>query len=366
MFFAKPPAVTPAPEALLATLETIQDPHLGVGLDTARWVKAIHPGSVPRIEIELGYPAASQHAALAGQVRAALRQQQGVESVVDITTAVQPATVARNVKPHPGIRNILAVASGKGGVGKSTVAANLALALSAEGAKVGLLDADIYGPSQPLMMGVAKAKPQVVDQRLMRPVLAHGLQLMSIGFLVDESQPMIWRGPMATQALSQLLNETLWEDLDYLVVDLPPGTGDIQLSIAQKMPVAGAVVVTTPQDVALLDARKGLEMFRKVSVPVLGIVENMAMFCCPNCGHEEPLFGTGGGGKLAALGGTVVLGSLPLKRSIREQADGGAPTVVAAPNSDEATCYRDIARRAAARLAYGEGDAAPFPSIEIA
>ena len=365
MFFKKPPVI-PAPEALLATLDTVVHPELGLGLDAARCVKAIHPGAVPRIEIELGFPARGLFASLAEQVRAAIRAAHGIDSVVEVSTLVAAATPARNVPAHRGIKNILAVASGKGGVGKSTVAANLALALSAEGARVGLLDADIYGPSQPQMMGVAGVKPEVVDQRLMRPVMAHGVQLMSIGFLVDENQPMIWRGPMATQALSQLLNETLWDALDYLVVDLPPGTGDIQLSIAQKMPVAGAVIVTTPQDIALLDARKGLQMFTKVSVPVLGVVENMATFCCPNCGHEEPLFGSGGGEKLAALGGTTVLGSLPLKLSIREQADAGRPTVVSAPDSAEAAAYRAIARRATARLAHGEAQGEAFPTIEIA
>jgi ATP-binding protein involved in chromosome partitioning len=366
MFFKKPAAVTVSPEALLATLDTVVDPHLGVGLDAARCVKAIHPGAVPRIEIELGFPAASLREGLAQTVRQTIQQAHGIDSVVEVGWDIQPQTLARNVQPQAGIKNILAVASGKGGVGKSTVAANLALALQAEGARVGLLDADIYGPSQPLMMGVRHTRPVAIDQRLMRPVLAHGLQLMSIGFLIDEAQPMIWRGPMATQALHQLLNETQWDALDYLVVDLPPGTGDIQLSIAQKMPVAGAVIVTTPQDVALLDAKKGLHMFEKVNVPVLGVVENMAMFCCPNCGHEEPLFGTGGGERLAELGHTALLGSLPLKRSIREQADGGVPTVVAEPASAEAEIYRRIARKAAAQLAHGEAHGEAFPTIEIA
>jgi len=364
MFFKKPTAVTVSPEALLATLDTVIDPHLGVGLDAARCVKAIHPGTVPRIEIELGFPAASHKAAFTDTVRQAIRAAHGIDSVVDVSWDIQPQTFTRNVSPHAGIKNILAVASGKGGVGKSTVAANLALALQAEGARVGLLDADIYGPSQPLMMGVRHTRPIAIDQRLMRPVMAHGLQLMSIGFLIDEAQPMIWRGPMATQALSQLLNETQWDALDYLVVDLPPGTGDIQLSIAQKIPVAGAVIVTTPQDVALIDAKKGLHMFEKVSVPVLGIVENMAIYCCPNCGHSAPIFGEGGGEKLAAQGGTTLLGSLPLSLSIRQQADAGMPTVAAEPEGETAALYRRIARLATARLAHGlEG--ADFPTIEV-
>ncbi len=353
-----------APEALLATLDTVVDPHLGVGLNQAGCVKAIYPGARPRIEIELGFPAAGIRAALAETVQQAIRAAHGVECEVTVSWDIQPQTLQSNVPPQAGIKNIIAVASGKGGVGKSTVAANLALALQAEGARVGLLDADIYGPSQPMMMGVARSKPTLVDQRRMNPVLAHGIQLMSIGFLIEEDQPMIWRGPMATQALNQLLHETAWDALDYLIIDLPPGTGDIQLSIAQKMPVAAAVIVTTPQDVALLDARKGLQMFHKVGVPVLGIIENMAVYCCPNCGHSAAIFGAGGGARLAQASGTELLGALPLLLSIREQADGGRPTVVAEPSSAVSASYRDIARLAAARLAHGLS-AAAFPSIEI-
>jgi ATP-binding protein involved in chromosome partitioning len=358
------PAMPVAPEALVATLDMVVEPDLNQGLDAAGCVKAIHPGAVPAIEIELGYPAASRHAALVAAVKAAVRAAHGIDCEVRLTTDIRAETERRNVQGLPGIRNILAVASGKGGVGKSTVAANVALALAAEGARVGLLDADIYGPSQPLMMGVPAAKPVLVEQRTMLPVAAHGVHLMSIGFLVDERQPMVWRGPMASQALSQLLHETRWPELDYLVLDLPPGTGDIQLSIAQKMPVAGAIVVTTPQDIALLDAKKGLAMFEKVGVPVLGVVENMAVHVCSQCGHAEHLFGEGGGARLAAEAGTEVLGSLPLKLSIRQQMDAGQPTVVAAPESPEALAYRGIARRAAARLAHG-APADDFPSIEI-
>ncbi|MES2682393.1 MAG: iron-sulfur cluster carrier protein ApbC [Pseudomonadota bacterium] len=353
------------PEVLLATLDTVIDPHLGQGLNQAGCVKAIYPGVKPRIEIELGFPAAGISAALAATAVEAIRAAHGIEAEVQVSWLIQPQTAQRNVAPHAEIKNIIAVASGKGGVGKSTVAANLALALQAEGARVGLLDADIYGPSQPTMMGVPRIKPTLVDARTMRPVMAHGIQLMSIGFLIAEDQPMIWRGPMATQALNQLLNETAWDALDYLVIDLPPGTGDIQLSIAQKMPVAGAVIVTTPQDVALIDAKKGLQMFNKVGVPVLGIVENMAVYCCPNCGHGAHIFGEGGAAKLAESSGAEVLGSLPLLLSIREQADGGTPTVAAEPGSEVSARYRAIARLAAARLAHGlQGDA--FPAIEIA
>ena len=266
-------------------------------------------------------------------------------------------------QPLPEIRNIIAVASGKGGVGKSTVAVNLALALKAEGAKVGILDADIYGPSQPTMLGAHKHLTSS-DGRRADPVMAHGLQAMSIGFLIGEDQPMIWRGPMATQALHQLLTETTWKDLDYLVVDLPPGTGDIQLSLSQRIPLSGAVIVTTPQDVALLDARKALQMFRKVSVPVLGVIENMSTHVCGKCGHEEAIFGSGGGAKMAKEYEIELLGQLPLSLKIREQADAGTPTVVAEPTSDIALRYRDIARKVAARLATPAPTAA-FPTISI-
>ena len=266
-------------------------------------------------------------------------------------------------KALPEIRHIIAVASGKGGVGKSTVAVNLALALKTEGARVGILDADIYGPSQPLMLG-SKDRPTSPDGKRMNPILAHGLQAMSIGFLIDDQQPMVWRGPMVTQALQQLLTETVWSDLDYLVIDLPPGTGDIQLTLSQRIPVSGAVIVTTPQDIALLDARKAIEMFRKVEIDVLGVVENMSTHVCSQCGHEEAIFGTGGGARLAQQYGVELLGQLPLDIRIREQADGGKPTVAADPESDLAKRYRDIARKAATRLVSG-APAGTFPTIEI-
>jgi ATP-binding protein involved in chromosome partitioning len=268
--------------------------------------------------------------------------------------------------PIPSVRNIVAVASGKGGVGKSTVAVNLALALAAEGASVGILDADIYGPSQPLMLGLQGQRPQSSDGKSLEPMVAHGIQAMSIGFLIDLDQPMVWRGPMVTQALEQLLRDTRWRDLDYLVVDMPPGTGDIQLTLAQKVPVTGAVIVTTPQDIALLDARKGLKMFEKVNIPILGIVENMAVHICSQCGHEEHIFGAGGGQRMAAEYGVTLLGSLPLDLRIREQADSGNPTVVADPGSRAAEVYREIARKAAAKIAEKQQDySAAFPKIVI-
>lgn len=275
-------------------------------------------------------------------------------------------TPARTLQPIGAIKNIVAVASGKGGVGKSTVAANLALAWAALGAKVGVLDADIYGPSQPRMLGLSGQRPTTRDGKSFEPLVSFGLEVMSIGFLIDEEQPMVWRGPMVTQALLQLLNETRWGALDYLVVDMPPGTGDIQLTLSQRVPVSGAVIVTTPQDIALLDARKGLRMFEKVSVPVLGIVENMSTHVCAKCGHEEPIFGAGGGASMAAQYGVELLGSLPLDIRIREQADGGRPTVVAEPDGALARAYLDIAGRATARLASASGAGArEFPKITI-
>lgn len=265
----------------------------------------------------------------------------------------------------PNVKNIIAIASGKGGVGKSTTAVNLALALMQIGGRVGLLDADIYGPSQPLMLGVNK-RPEITDQKKMRPVIAHGLQTMSIGYLVDESTPMVWRGPMATSALQQLLYDTLWDDLDYLIIDLPPGTGDIQLTLAQKIPVTGAVIVTTPQDLALLDAKRASEMFRKVKVPVLGILENMSSHICSQCGHVEPIFGEGGGEKLASQYDVELLGSLPLDLNIRQLTDSGNPIVVANQEGKIASIYRDVAKKVVERLSLQElGDSSKFPTIEI-
>jgi len=284
---------------------------------------------------------------------------------VDVDWNIEAHSVQKSLKPLENIKNVIAVASGKGGVGKSTTAVNLALALAMEGAAVGMLDADIYGPSQPRMLGVS-GQPKSNDGKSLEPMEAHGLQAMSIGFLIDEETPMIWRGPMVTQALEQLLNDTQWRGLDYLVVDLPPGTGDVQLTLAQKIPVSGAVIVTTPQDIALLDARKGLKMFEKVEVPVLGVVENMSIHICSECGHEEPIFGEGGGKRMAEESSVEMLGALPLDMSIREQVDGGNPSVASDPDGRIAEIYRDIARKAAAKLASKAKDySAKFPKIVI-
>jgi len=330
-------------------LEGVTDPHTGAPLAEA--VRAVGvDGARVSVDLLLGYPAAGAVDALAAQARQVLEADPSIEAAsVSVSCRVHVHKVQGALGPLPNVKNIIVVASGKGGVGKSTVAANLALALQAEGAKVGVLDADIYGPSQPRMLGIS-GKPESPDGKSITPMQAHGLQAMSIGFLVDEETPMIWRGPMVTQAMMQLLTDSRWEMLDYLVVDLPPGTGDIQLTLSQKVPVAGAVIVTTPQDIALLDARKALKMFEKVEVPVLGIVENMATHVCSNCGHEEHIFGEGGGRRMAEQYGVAYLGSLPLDIRIREQADGGTPTVVAMPDSELAARYREIARNTAARL----------------
>jgi ATP-binding protein involved in chromosome partitioning len=279
----------------------------------------------------------------------------------EVASAAAPA----GRQPLPGIRNVLAVASGKGGVGKSTVAVNLALGLALDGARVGLLDADIYGPSQPRMLGLSGERPSSRDGKRLEPPQAHGVRAMSIGFLIEEEQPMVWRGPMVTQALTQLLGDTNWGELDYLIVDMPPGTGDIQLTLSQRVPLSGAVIVTTPQDIALLDARKGLRMFQKVSVPVLGIVENMSTHVCSRCGHAEPVFGEGGGRRMAEEYGVRLLGQLPLDIRIREQTDGGRPTVVAEPDSPLGRAWRDLARRTAARLSLSGTGASAFPSITV-
>jgi ATP-binding protein involved in chromosome partitioning len=284
---------------------------------------------------------------------------------VNIGSRVVPHAVQRGVKLISGIKNIIAVASGKGGVGKSTTAVNLALALAAEGASVGMLDADIYGPSQPMMLGIA-GRPESKDGKSLEPMEGHGIQAISIGFLIDVDTPMVWRGPMVTQALEQLLRDTRWRELDYLLVDLPPGTGDIQLTLAQKVPVTGAVIVTTPQDIALIDARKGLKMFEKVGIPILGVVENMSTHICPNCGHESHIFGAGGAEKMCRDYGTELLGQLPLDASIREQADSGRPTVVADPEGRVAEIYRRIARRCAVKIAESQKDmTAKFPNIVV-
>jgi ATP-binding protein involved in chromosome partitioning len=318
------------------------------------------------LDIVLGYPGKSVTEPIRRQVIERLKKIEGVGNVsANVFSKIVSHSVQRGVKLNPNIKNIIAVASGKGGVGKSTTAVNLALALAAEGAVVGMLDADIYGPSQPMMLGIT-GRPQSKDGKTMQPMEGHGIQAMSVGFLIDPETPMVWRGPMVTQALEQLLNETQWDNLDYLVIDLPPGTGDIQLTLAQKVPVTGAVIVTTPQDIALLDARKGLKMFEKVGVPIIGIVENMAMHTCSNCGHTEHIFGEGGGARMSQDYKVDLLGSLPLNMSIREMADSGKPTVVSDPDGATAQIYKDIARKCAAKIAKQSQDRSHmFPKIVI-
>lgn len=324
-------------------------------------------GDRVHVEAEIGVPGEGiRHELLEELRRVTTSQAVTAEADIHLTQRITAHGVQRNLKPLAEVRNIVAVASGKGGVGKSTTAVNIALALAEDGAAVGILDADIYGPSQPLMLGLTGQRPTSDDGKTMNPLRAHGLQVMSIGFLINADQPMVWRGPMVTSALNQLLHQTRWSDLDYLIVDMPPGTGDIQLTLSQQVPVSGAVIVTTPQDIALLDAQKGLQMFRKVAVPVLGIVENMSTHVCSKCGHEEPLFGSGGGRRMSEEYGVALLGQVPLDLSIREQTDSGTPTVVAAPGSAQAAAYRAIARNMAAALALqGRDYSRKFPNIVV-
>ncbi|HEV2685991.1 MAG TPA: iron-sulfur cluster carrier protein ApbC [Actinomycetota bacterium] len=348
-------------------LRHVVDPNIERDFVSAKAVKKITvDGSSVTVDLQLGYPARSQHESLKRLVHDAIARLPGVSRAsVTIAQRTTPHAVQRGVKLVPGVKNIVAVASGKGGVGKSTTAVNLALALAAEGASVGVLDADIYGPSQPMMLGLA-GRPESRDGKTLEPMEAYGVQAMSIGFLIDTDTPMVWRGPMVTQALEQLLKDTNWRDVDFLIVDMPPGTGDIQLTLSQKVPVTGAVIVTTPQDIALIDARKGLKMFEKVGIPILGVVENMAIHICTNCGHAEHIFGSGGAEKMSRDYDVEVLGSLPLDIRIREQADSGKPTVVTDPEGPVAAIYRDIARKVAARIArQAEDRSAVFPKIVI-
>ena len=357
----------PTTDQLLQALAAVIDPNTGKGFVASKAIKSLKiDGGAVSFDLQLAYPAKSQHAEFEQALTAAASTVSGVSSIaINSSTHIEAHSVQRGVQLLSGVKNIIAVASGKGGVGKSTTAVNLALALSAEGANVGLLDADIYGPSIPMMMGIA-GKPDSIDGKNMEPMRGHGLQVMSIGFLVEPDQAMIWRGPMATQALDQLLRQTHWQDLDYLIVDMPPGTGDIQLTLSQRVPLTGAVIVTTPQDIALLDARKGIKMFEKVSVPILGIVENMAVHVCTNCGHIEHIFGEDGGKKMASEFGMDYLGGLPLEMQIRLQADGGTPTVAADPNGSVAGLYKAIARKLAVSVAAKAKDfSAKFPSITI-
>jgi len=354
-------------EAVEKALQAVVDPNTGRDFVSGKAIRNLQiKGADVSFEIELGYPARSQIPALREALIAAARTVPGVGQVaVEISTKVVSHAVQRGVQLMPNVKNIIGVASGKGGVGKSTTAANLALALAAEGASVGLLDADIYGPSQPMMLGI-QGRPQSADGKTMEPMENHGVQVMSIGFLVDQDEAMIWRGPMATQALEQLLRQTNWKALDYLIVDMPPGTGDIQLTLSQRVPMTGAVIVTTPQDIALLDARKGIRMFEKVGVPILGIVENMAVHVCSNCGHVEHIFGSDGGRHMAEQNGMPYLGALPLHIDIRLQADSGRPTVVADPDGEVAALYKEVARRVAVGIAEQAKDfSAKFPTISI-
>ena len=357
----------PDHQTVLNALQGVLDPNTCKNFVSAKALKnlQVNDGAVS-FDVELAYPAKSQFAAIRKTLIATAKSVAGVNNVsVNVSFKIASHSVRRGVQLLPNVKNIVAVASGKGGVGKSTTAANLALALAAEGASVGLLDADIYGPSQPMMMGIAR-RPESADGKNMEPLENYGIQVMSIGFLVAQDEAMIWRGPMATQALEQLLRQTNWRALDYLIVDMPPGTGDIQLTLSQRVPITGAVIVTTPQDIALLDARKGIKMFEQVGVPILGIVENMAVHICSQCGHTEHIFGQDGGKKMAAKYGMSFLGALPLDMQIRLHADTGRPTVVADPDGDMAAIYKTVARQVAITIAAQTKDfSARFPPIKI-
>ena len=357
-----------SPEQVTEHLKSCLDPNTGKDLVSAKAIKNLKiDGGRVSLDVVLGYPARSQWAALAEQVRAHLLTLAGVtEAEVNVSSQIVAHAAQRGVALLPGVKNIIAIASGKGGVGKSTTTVNLALALAAEGARVGILDADIYGPSQPLLLGLQGRRPESPDNKSLLPLESLGVQSMSIGYLVDDDQAMIWRGPMVSQALQQLLNDTRWDNLDYLLIDMPPGTGDIQLTLSQKIPVTGAVIVTTPQDIALLDAKKGLKMFEKVGVPILGLVENMSVHICSNCGHAEPIFGEGGAAKMAEQYGVTVLGQLPLDLSIRLSADQGKPSVAAEPDGEIARRYQAIARQVAIRVAERARDfSSRIPKIVI-
>ena len=348
-------------------LKTYIDPYLEADLVSSKTLKNIAvDGDKVTVDVMYGFPIKGYVKELTEKLTEAVKTVDGVADVtINVSHKVASHAVQKGVNMIPGVKNIIAVASGKGGVGKSTTSVNLALALAAEGATVGILDADIYGPSQPRMLGIS-GQPESADGKSLEPMTNYGIQSMSIGYLIDEDTPMIWRGPMVTQALEQLLKDTKWNDVDYLIIDLPPGTGDIQLTLAQKVPVTGAVIVTTPQDIALLDARKGLKMFEKVEVPVLGVVENMSIHICSECGHAEHIFGSGGGASMASDSDVDLLGALPLDMAIRVGTDEGKPTVVADPDGAVATIYRDISRHVAAKLSQKTKDhSAAFPNIVI-
>lgn len=354
-------------EQIDAVLQTIQERYLEKDLIAANIVKDVDiKGDTVFVRLEQNYPAGSYRDELADEVKAKLEAEAGISKAeVTVEQKIAAHTVQKSLKRIEGIKNIIAIASGKGGVGKSTTAVNIALSLAADGASVGMLDADIYGPSQPRMLGIS-GQPESPDGKTLEPMVNYDIKAMSIGFLVEEDTPMIWRGPMVTQALEQLLNDTNWGELDYLIVDLPPGTGDTQLTLSQKIPVSGAVIVTTPQDIALLDARKGLKMFEKVEVPVLGVVENMSIHICSQCGHAEHIFGEGGGQRMADESDVDFLGALPLDYTICLQADEGKPTVVADPDGKISELYKEISRKMAAKLASkGKDYSTKFPNIVI-
>ncbi|GAA0786241.1 iron-sulfur cluster carrier protein ApbC [Marinobacterium sediminicola] len=352
-----------------AAIETYIDPDLKSAFTAAGCVQEIKiDNDQVHIELKLKHVCATRHETIRSALTEVIAPVAGSRRIdVHIDQAVEGHPSPKKLPGLAGVKNIIAVASGKGGVGKSTTTVNLALALAAEGARVGILDADIYGPSQGMMLGVAEGeRPDTAEEKYFKPIVRHGLQSMSMSYLVDENTPMVWRGPMVSGAMQQLLNQTLWQDLDYLLIDMPPGTGDIQLTLAQRVPVSAAVIVTTPQDIALLDARKGIEMFRKVDIPVLGVVENMSVHICSNCGHEEALFGAGGGERIAQQYETELLGQLPLALAIREQTDAGQPTVVADPDSAHAQRYKAIARRLSAVLAKKSSQGGNFvPNIAV-
>jgi len=347
-------------------LSTVVDKHTSQDIVSSKSIKAINiEGNKLNIEVILKYPANSYHDELKRSIQAVLSDSGASELDISISSKITSHATQNGANALPSIKNIIAVASGKGGVGKSTTSVNLALALHSEGAKVAILDADIYGPSQPRMLGVKDLRPEGSESGNMMPVPAHGIQSMSIGYLVDEASPMVWRGPMVTQALDQLISKTEWSDIDYMIIDMPPGTGDIQLTISQKIPVSGAVIVTTPQDIALLDAKKGLAMFEKVNIPILGIIENMSMHICSSCGHAEAIFGHGGGENMASDSGTEFLGALPLEINIRTDVDEGTPTVVKDPQGKTAEIYKEIARKLAASLSLQNESVGAFPNITI-
>jgi len=356
-------------QQIRSALEQYPEPYLRQTLQEAGALRDVRlKGREIVAEVELGFPIGGYEAQFRAALAAHLADSglKGLELQVQLRGGIVPHSVQRPLKPIPGVGNIIAVASGKGGVGKSTVAVNLALAWAGAGARVGILDADIYGPSQPLMLGLSGQRPTAPDGKHLEPLVAHGIKAMSIGFLVDPAQAVVWRGPMVTQALQQLLGQTNWKDVDYLVIDMPPGTGDIQLTLAQQVPVTGVIIVTTPQDIALIDAKKGLKMFEKVNVPILGVVENMAIHVCSNCGHAEHIFGAGGAEKMAQQYEIDVLGSLPLDIRIREQTDAGQPTVVAEPDGEIARTYKAIARRVAVKIAEKAKDMSlKMPTIKV-